>query len=318
MRHSYHATFPQRRHVAPPIARRTNLIWSTAGIDGHGFGKLHEFNTRRHLTAAALIVFLGLTGCTRPTMTRSGALSTYGDLRPASNARGSASEVWVKREDVLSARSVRILPTRFAGAIGADVSEKDRNLLANAIDRTLCRGLSKRFDVTIEEGADLSVQATITHLGTTNKVAAGASAAIGFIPSTLTSIPFISPRVPIGLGSLTVEAEALDQQQQQDAAMVWAAGANAIRSTARVSDVGDAYDLTSTFGRKFSQLLVTGEKPSDRIGFPKLPKFRGSKKDPDCDIFGRPPGILGAIADNLALPPNVVDKGRKRAAPLRH
>ncbi|WP_168355850.1 DUF3313 domain-containing protein [Sphingomonas gei] len=245
-------------------------------------------------------------------MTRSGALSSYGDL-VRHKGRTTDSQARVSKQDVLAAKTVRILPARFADGVGADVTEKNRNLVANALDRSLCRKLSKRFDiVTTSEPADLNVQTTITHMGTTSRIAAGASAVIGFIPSALSSIPLLSPRVPVGLGSLTVEAEALDRDGMQDAALIWARGADSIMSSARVSEVGDAYALAGDFGGKFSELLITGETSSRGLKLPRLPKFGGSKKDSDCDIFGSDPGLLGKIGENFALPPAVADKGAKR------
>ena len=253
-----------------------------------------------------------LTACATPPMTSSGVLSSYSELPPVKNGRSTKSRVRVNTQDVLAARTVRILPTRFAEDVGAGLSEKDRGLVTNVIDRSLCRSLSKRFDVVGGvDPTDLSVRAVITHLGTTNQIAAGASAAIGFIPSALTSIPIVSPRVPVGLGSLTIEAEALDRDGEQDAAMIWASGADAVLSAPRVSEVGDAYQLASEFGRKFSELLVTGEQPSGKLKLPKLPKIGGSKKDTACEVYGSGPGILGKITESIALPPSVADKGRE-------
>lgn len=272
----------------------------------------YRYASRNRLALLAVVPALCLTaGCATRPMTESGALTSYGHLGPVKKGRAVKSRVQVNKEDVLAARTVRILPTRFADAVGTDISEKNRSLVANAIDRSICRRLSTRFDVVDgADAADLNIQATITHLGTTNRFAAGASAVVGFIPSALSSIPLISPRVPVGLGSLTVEVEALDRGHQQDAAMIWAGGANAVQSTARVSEVGDAYELASDFGGKFSQILITGEKPSGKLKLPKLPKIGGSKKDSACNAYGKSPGILGMITDSVALPPNVADKGR--------
>jgi hypothetical protein len=252
-----------------------------------------------------------LTACATPRVTHSGALSSYSQLEQVKKGRATESRIQLNNQDVLAARTVRILPTRFAPTAGTDISEKDRGLVSNVIDRSMCRGLSKRFDVVSgKDLADLNVQATITHLGTTGPIAAGASAAIGFFPSALNSIPFISIRLPIGLGSLTIEAEALDREGSQDAAMIWAKGANSLLSSARVSKVGDAYEFASEFGDMFSELLVTGKKPSGKLKLPKLPKFGGAKKDDACNVYGSGPGILGKITDTIALPPGVADKGR--------
>jgi hypothetical protein len=252
-----------------------------------------------------------LAACATPQMTRSGTLSSYDGLA-SSKGRTTRSQVRVSKADVLAAKTVRILPARFAEGVGADVTEKNRNLVANALDRTLCRKLSKRFDI-VDSGkdADLSVRTTITHMGTTSRIAAGASVVVGFIPSALSSIPLLNPRVPVGLGSLTVEAEALDPKGEQDAALIWARGADSMLSSARVSEVGDAYALATDFGGKFSDLLITGET-SGKLKLPKLPRFGSSKKDIDCGTFGSGPGLIGKLGDNLGLPPAMADKGAKR------
>lgn len=64
------------------------------------------------------------------------------------------------------------------------------------------------------------------------------------LPSVLVPVP----RIPIGLGSLSVEAEARDPRGNQNAAMVWGRGADSFTSAARVSSDGDAYDLATEFG----------------------------------------------------------------------
>ncbi|MDP5278728.1 DUF3313 domain-containing protein [Sphingomonas sp. DG1-23] len=271
---------------------------------------IHPRRTVRSFVAC--LALSSLAACATPPMTRSGALTSYDHL-VRKKGRTTQSQARVNKQDLLAARTVRILPARFADGVGTDVAEKNRNLVANALDRSLCRKLSKRFDIVeATEPADLSVRTTITHIGTTSRIAAGASAIVGFIPSALSSIPLLNPRVPVGLGSLTVEAEALDRNGEQDAALIWARGADSILSTARVSEVGDAYAQAGEFGDKFSEMLITGETSRGGLKLPRLPKFGGSKKDGDCGIFGSDPGLLGKVSENLALPPATVDKGAKR------
>src|SRR5262249_16459560 len=127
------------------------------------------------------------------------------------------------------------------------------------------------------------------------------------------------PRIPIGLGSLTLEAEARDRAGKQQAAMIWARGADSFTSPAKVSTAGDAYDLGATFGADFSRLLVTGSTPFGTL--PEPPSLEqiasslgGKPKYPACEAFGRSPGVVGMIAGRVGLPPEWSDDG---AAPTK-
>ncbi|MGO7331645.1 DUF3313 family protein, partial [Rhizobium leguminosarum] len=73
--------------------------------------------------------------------------------------------------------------------------------------------------------------------------------------------PIPVPRLPLGLGGLSVEAEATTRDGKQLGAMVWAKGANFLTTSARVSKVGDAYSLATSFGDDFSKMLVKGNTP---------------------------------------------------------
>lgn len=269
--------------------------------------------TRQVARGCAVVPFLLLAACASAPTTRTGSLTTYEGLTPSDGVQ-TKSHLRVNKQNVLAARTVRITPTRFARGVGSGLSDKDRALVANRIDYALCKGLRRRLDVVDPmAAADLSVQATITHLRTTNKVAAGASVVVGFIPSALSSVPGLSPRVPFGLGSLTIEAEALNPAGTQEAAIVWSRGASYVLSSATVSDVGDAYELASNFGGDFSEVLTTGETPFG--GMPKidLPKF-GGKKDADCDAYGRGSGFMGLVGGNFGMPPGWTDKGAQKGA----
>lgn len=259
--------------------------------------------------ACALVPLIFLAACASSPSTRSGALTSYEGLAPSNNT-STKSQMRVDKEKVLAARTVRIVPTRFGDSVGSGLSEKDRALVTNRVDRALCKGLSKRLEVVDPKApADLSVQATITHLGTTNKIAAAGSVVVSFV----SVIPAVAPRVPFGLGSLTVEAEAVNPAGEPAAAMVWSRGAQyvSIMGSTTVSDVGDAYQLASAFGGNFSELLTTGESPFGGVSHVKLPKF-GGKKDAGCDAYGRGSGFIGFVADNFGAPPGWTDKGAQK------
>lgn len=184
----------------------------------------------------------------------------------------------------------------------------------NAVDRALCVKLSDRLRVVnATEAADLTVHAAMTHAEPTDKLAAGASKAVSIVPSLL-SIPAPVPRLPVGLGSLSVEAEARDRSNQQKAALIWARGADSITSRPKVSEASDAYDLMSAFGEDFGTLVATGESPFGKgPSLPTMQKIRsdlgGAHENSACDAFGRSPGVAGLVGGGLGLPPEWTDKG---------
>jgi hypothetical protein len=247
-------------------------------------------------------------------------LSSYANLAP-SNGYLTHASIAIDRDKALAASTVGIARTTFSEAASkVALSQKQRDILANVVDRSLCIGLSDRFHVvTFTEPADLSVHATITYIGLTDEKVAAASevASLGatvaenvFLP---TPIPTPKPRIPVGMGGLAVEAEALDASGRQVAAMVWARGADAFTSKPKVSVEGDAYDLAKVFADDFSRLLVTGSTPFKKLHLPSINTINaslgGKPKEAICDGFGRGPGVVGLIGDAVGLPPEWTDKG---------
>jgi Protein of unknown function (DUF3313) len=248
-------------------------------------------------------------------------LSSYEGLAP-SNGILTHARLGVSRNDVLAARTVRIVPTSFsAAASAAGLSDTQRHLVSNAIDRAMCIGLSDRFHIVPADApAELTVHAVITHVGLTDATMAGASrvASVGasvaekvFLPYPL---PVPVPRIPLGLGGLAVEAEARDRGGRQKAAMVWARGADAFTSKPKLSKAGDAYDLAKAFAVDFSKLLVTAASPFNML--PSLPSLHsvnallgGAPSEVACAVFGRDPGVPGMIGDTIGLPPEWTDHG---------
>jgi hypothetical protein len=201
----------------------------------------------------------------------------------------------------------------------AGISEPQVRLIADVVDRSPCTGLSRRFQIaSAAQPADLTVRAFITRIIPTDEIAAAASSvtsvgmtvvkATGVVTAAIPSL-----RIPIGLGGLALEAEALDRTGSQKAAIIWARGANSF-SRPRASKAGDAYEFASAFGDDFSKLLVTGASPFKTL--PSLPTMDGinsalggAPKESACEAFGRGPGVSGLMGGALGLPPELTDKG---------
>lgn len=276
---------------------------------------------RRFLLIATVCLLSA--GCATAPLNRAGSLASYDGLEPSDGVLTKAI-VRIDKEDVLGARTVRLVETRFSTKSAAEVSfsPDQRRILGNAIDRALCFGLSERFEIVgPADQADLTIQAVITHAAATDPAAAGASGVARVAKAVLLpGVPVPIPRIPLGLGSLSVEGEARDRWGKQKAAMVWGRGANSFTSSPRLSPDGDAYDLSTAFAADFSRLLVTGSTPFGTL--PALPSLEslhtslgGAPKQSACDVLGRAPGIAGFIGQGLGAPPSWTDKGATPPVP---
>nr|WP_276524166.1 DUF3313 domain-containing protein [Ensifer adhaerens] len=259
-----------------------------------------------------------LVGCQSVPLKEAGTLTSYGKLGP-SKGMVAKKRLYVDGQRLVDVKTVRIAPTTFSFAAASKIkSDADRDLVSNALDRALCVALSDRYQmVPANQPADLTVRSVIADIVPTDKALAGVSTAItigtGFV------LPVSVPRLPVGLGGLAVEAEAVDASGLQSAAMLWARGANSILDKPRVSEVGDAYSFSTKFADAFSQVLISGKEPKALdISLPTRQRMQswlgGKPKYAACDAFGRAPGLVGAIAAKYGAPPQWIDKKPKAAA----
>ncbi|WP_018388459.1 DUF3313 domain-containing protein [Ancylobacter sp. FA202] len=261
-------------------------------------------------------------GCAPAPLVQGVGLSTYDAMVPSDGVL-TKSRLAVNKEQVLAARTVRIVPTSFPSQIAPKLTSEQRTLVANSVNRGLCVSLSDRFKVVPpDEAADLTVQAHVTQATETDEVAAGISAATSFGMNFVDlGVPVPTPRIPIGMGNLSMEAAATDPSGRQQASMLWARGANAFFSSPRASKASDAYELADAFGEDFGALLVKGESPfgASGIDLPSAQKINSAMGLPPkydaCERYGRYPGLAGVVGSQLGLPPEWTDKGAKPAAP---
>lgn len=266
----------------------------------------------------SVIPLLAFVGCEGPRLERAGSLAAYDHLVPA-NGLLTQSQLRVDKTNILAAKTVRITPTVFsAEAMKMSLSERQRKLVSNVADRALCIGLSERLRVVpMSEPADLTIHSVITHIDLTDENIAGASKVAQLAPAAFGAMVPV-PRIPVGLGGLSIEAEALNPYGAQEAAMLWARDADAITSSPKVSKVGDAYDMAKEYGADFSALIVTGASPFNTM--PSLPSmsaveasFGGAPKYAACNAFGRDPGLARIFGGGIGLPPEWTDDGASKA-----
>lgn len=261
--------------------------------------------------AVGLFLAIGLAGCSSVPLTESGSLSSYDSLGPV-EGRFTKSRTFLDTPALLAAQSIAISKTRLSPLAYSRIHDTGNDkLVSNALDRALCIDLSDKYRVVGPgETADITVQAVITDIVPTSKAAAGLSTVATLGTSVV--LPVGVPRLPIGFGGLAVEAEAVDRDGVQRAAIVWSRGANSITNEPRVSEVGDAYELASSFATHLSEMLVKGRKPSGMdLSLPSRQKLRsqlgGKPKNAACEAFGRAPGLGGLIGGFVGAPPSWTD-----------
>ena len=268
--------------------------------------------------ALPLVLAAAGAGCSTVPLKEGGTLSSYSNLG-APKGKLSKSRVYVDGVGLAPAKTAAITPTTFAFSAATRIkSPDDRTMVSNALDRALCISLSDKYRMVAPgEPADLTIRSVITDIVPTNKAMAGVSTVVtvgsGF------ALPVGLPRLPIGLGGLAVEAEAVDGSGVQRAAMVWSRGANSLQNEPRVSEVGDAYGLASKFSSEFSRILIARKEPKGLdISLPSGQRMKswlgGKPKYVACDAFGREPGLVGAVAAKYGAPPQWTEKKPKPAA----
>jgi hypothetical protein len=252
------------------------------------------------LLIGALSMAVGLAGCASSSVTQTGGLTSYQDMTDVKTARTKA-KIFADADTLASAKSVRIEPVTYSPGAADEVSADQRALIANLVERTLCVRLSGRFDIVAgPDPADLTVRTVITRLTPTNREAAAAT-----LPIRAVSMAFGVPaplRLPIGMGSFAAEGEALDQAGARRASMVWARGADVLTSRARISKIGDAYQLSDAFAGDMAALVITAKNPLH-----DLPKARfGGRVRPvaqACNAYGKSHAVEGFVGGLFAAPP---------------
>jgi len=201
-------------------------------------------------SATACCVVLLASCATAPTSRYSG-MDSEQSLTVVAKERHRLIEQFVDADAI--GRSRRFAVPRVevgANARGSGVSETQAALVANNAGRALCSTLGKYIELDDTPDSDApTARLVITAIVPTGRAAAGASSVMGiFIP-----VPF---RLPAGLGALAGEAEVRDGAGSQLAAMHWVRGANSVTNSAKVSTIGDAWQLARQFGNHFARVLL--------------------------------------------------------------
>jgi hypothetical protein len=183
-----------------------------------------------------------------------------------------------------------------------DISVQQLAILSNALNRSVCKRLGQYL---VAEAAPsetaLIIEIALTGITPTSKTLSSISVAADFfVPG-----PF---RIPVGMGAIALDARA-STDGKTAVFMRWAKGANPVFNSAKVSSIGDAYDLVDTFTREFGQLLLHGtSKVKVRQ---KLLNDLIEANESLCESrYGKVDPIGKGASFLLPLPPEFIDKGK--------
>ena len=221
------------------------------------------------------------------------------------------TERFVDAEAVLAARSVGLPRVRIAeGAVGEGITPEQAALVANRAARDTCVQLARRYRID-PESPDLDIEIVVTAIAPTSSGAAGASALLGvFVPG-----PF---RLPAGLGGFAADG-AVRADLADVAVLRWAEGAGAITEDAKVSRIGDAYQLAGDFADDLTKAL---DDPSGAQGDTRTPMEASEREAGQARCwarFGRASVAGRGVSILLPLSPESIDAGapEEGATPLK-
>ncbi|HAI58537.1 MAG TPA: hypothetical protein DCM32_01480 [Xanthomonadaceae bacterium] len=250
---------------------------------------------------AAALALLLLQGCASAPKPPTRGIA---DERPMQTLRDepfAQSERFLDADAVLAANRIGLPAVRVAdGAAAEGISAAQAALVANRAARATCAGLARHF-VIDPQVPELAIELVVTSIRPTSAAAAGASALLGvFVPG-----PF---RLPAGLGGLAADA-AVRRDGEPVMVLHWAEGADAITEDAKISPIGDAYQLADGFADDVVAALVDprGDDAPDR---PRLDAATREANSALCLArFGRASVAGRGVSILLPLAPEAIDAG---------
>jgi hypothetical protein len=247
---------------------------------------------------AAVLLLAACASAPKPTMR---GIETSKTLSLVKDETYAKAERFVDAERVLAAQSVGLPIVRIAeGAAGEGITPEQAALVANRAARDVCLQLSRHYRID-PEAADLDVELVVTAIVPTSSGAAGASALLGvFVPG-----PF---RLPAGLGGFAADGAARAQGEEL-VVLHWAEGAGAITEDAKVSRIGDAYQLAGDFADDFVDAL-SDPKDGEGATRPTIDQAERDAGEARCVArFGRASVAGRGASFLLPLAPEAIDAG---------
>lgn len=248
-----------------------------------------------------LFAVLCLAACASAPKPVTAGIETEKALVPVRDEPYAKTERFIDIPRVMAARSVGLPRVRVAeGAIGEGITPAQAALVANRAARDACVQLARRYRIEAD-APDLEIEIVVTAIVPTSSGAAGASALLGvFVPG-----PF---RLPAGLGGFAADGAA--RAGSDDVVVLhWAEGAGAITEDAKVSRIGDAYQLAGDFADDLAKALndPAGTEGDTRAVIEAAEREAGEAR---CTArFGRASVAGRGASILLPLAPEAIDDG---------
>lgn len=184
------------------------------------------------------------------------------------------------------------------------ITPRQALVVANNAARSFCSELAP-YVVLVPAGTVGTAQANIT----IDRIQSTSSGAAGL--SSLMSLAVPGPfRLPVGLGALSAEAELVNAKLQQVFYVRWARGANAIMNDAKVSAIGDSWQLSRTFGKEVANSIVDNDTARSGIQRNKLDSLRIQANRDLCNAtYGKLNVTARGASLFLPLSPETIDPG---------
>lgn len=242
---------------------------------------------------AAVLIGLGLSAaaCATAPAPNSGYLSSYEGLQTRSDTLRASVRQRRDEDRARALEQVHIERAELTPDAAPALSAEDWALVLGEMDRQVCYELSERFTVLDAPTPGAArVRLAATRISPTGQAGSAASAVASyFIPGP------IGLRAPGTTGGLAAEAELLDPEGRQVAAIVWARNATVIGTDdPSLSRVGDAHQLAEVFGDMVGDAFAPADRKPRPIATP----------DP-CARFGprnRPEGFVVRAVTGLYQP----------------
>lgn len=211
-----------------------------------------------------LLAGTAMAACQTSPVADAGFLSRYEGLTERGDTlRASIRE---RRDDAAAAAVERVFlePAVFVGMVDANLSDAERRIVLREVDRQVCYEVSERFTLVPSGSGAARVRVGVVDIGTTGAAGSGVAAVANILipgPGTF--------RVPGTTGGLAAEAELLNDQGQQVAALAWARNANVLGTDApSLSRVGDALQMAEPFGDAVGDAISPPERAVRPIADP--------------------------------------------------
>jgi hypothetical protein len=205
--------------------------------------------------AVRMIPLLVLSACSSAPVARQHVFERHEEVMVVADKPHRRVETYVNYDAMRERRPATMPFVRVAaGAHDATITRSEAALVANHAARSACLEMAKYVVLQRDPSDDaLALLLVVTAIRPTVKTAASASWLVGIVAPTRL-------RVPVGLGGLAIEGEVRERSTMDQLALVrWARGANAVTENAKISSIGDAWQLAGDFGKYFAGTLMDSD-----------------------------------------------------------